>query len=58
MGVDVDEVEVGIDPKDRFDYRKGDEMIPSEKDWKFLGGQDLLEGLPNPAKGLLLIPER
>jgi hypothetical protein len=57
MSVDMDEMEVRIDPKDLFDYRKGDEMIPSQKDWKFSGTQDLLKGLADPMKGLFLIPQ-
>jgi len=47
MGVDLNEIEMGVDSKDLFHNRKGDQMIASKEDRKFFSGKDPAKGLPN-----------
>jgi hypothetical protein len=58
MGIDMDEMKVRIDPQNLFDNWKGDEVVPSKEDRKFLRPEDLLKSLPDPSKGLFFISKR
>ena len=52
------EMQVGVDPKDLFQDRKGDQMVPSKEYRKFLLGQDFTKGLLNEVKSFLLLSQR
>jgi hypothetical protein len=57
MGIEMEEMEVGITPEDLFNDRKGDEMVSPEKDRKFPRTEDLLKGLPDPLEGDRFVSE-
>jgi hypothetical protein len=52
------EVKSGMDGKDFFDGGKGDEMISSQKDWKFLFREDPSQSGPNQAEASLFFSKR
>jgi hypothetical protein len=47
MSIDLQKMEIGIDLKDLFHNRKGDQMIASKEDREFFSKKDSANGLPN-----------
>jgi hypothetical protein len=58
MGIDMDEMEVRVNPKNLLDDWKGNEMVPSQKNRKLFGTQNLLKSVANPLEGFLFISQR
>jgi hypothetical protein len=58
VSVNLKEMETRVNCKDPFYDRKSDQMISSQKDGKFVFGEDLTQSVPNQAQRDLLLSQR
>jgi hypothetical protein len=58
MSVELKKMEIWVNRKDFFEYRKGDQMVASKNDWKLPFRDDLVKGLSDEIDGSLFLSQR
>jgi hypothetical protein len=58
MGIDMNEMEVGVNTKHLFHHGEANQMVAAQEDRKFPGGKDLAKAVLNQTKRHLLIAQR